>query len=707
MKSVLDDKAFTTISGRSIRPLYGPKDLDGIDYARDLADPGQFPYTRGIHDSMYRGKLWTMRQFAGFGSARQTNERFKYLLAHGSQGLSVAFDLPTLMGRDPDHPLSLGEVGKCGVAVSSLVDMETLFDGIPLGEVSTSMTINSPAAMLLAFYVLVAEKQGVAKEKLTGTVQADILKEFIAQKEWVVGERPSHAPGRADLIALSAPRRCRSSGTRSRCPGTTSARPGATAAQELAFTLRDGIEYVQWCVDVGMDVDDFAPRLSFFFNSHSDFFEEIAKFRAARRIWARTMRDRFHAKSPRSLRLRFHAQTAGVSLTAQQPYNNVVRTALQALAAVLGGAQSLHTNSLDEALALPTEEAVTIALRTQQVIAHESGVVNAADPLGGSYFLEKLTNEIEAEALDYFRRIDAMGGMVPAIERGFPQREIQEAAFRYQKAVERKEKVVVGVNDYVMEEEPLPILYIDETVAEEQTARVGALKASRNGGRVRTALEGLKDAARGKDNVMPPILEASAAYATLGEMCDALREVFGEYEEPPVFDDQKREEDPRASGQAWPRRPRPGGQDRGPGPARRGHGSRVHGASAESRADRDRGRAGGYRRHRPVDPVRRASAHLPENRGAAFRTGHAKGKALRGRDHPGPGHPRAAEPRGGRDISAGRLHGGRGRQGPSGGGDRVKTLLEARRHKSLTSGGKPSIVGCRDGVSAPDFSGRA
>jgi methylmalonyl-CoA mutase N-terminal domain/subunit len=523
---------FTTISGRPIERLYGPQDIAGLDYGRDLAEPGQFPFTRGIHETMYRGRVWTMRQFAGYGSAAETNARFKYLLDHGSGGLSVAFDLPTLMGRDPDHPLSLGEVGKCGVAVSSLRDMETLFAGIPLDEVTTSMTINSPAAMLLAFYILVGERQGVPPGRLAGTVQADILKEFIAQKEYIFPPRPSMR------IIVDMIRYCTE-----RMPkwntisisGYHIREAGATAAQELAFTLRDGIEYVQWCVDAGMGVDDFAPRLSFFFNSHSDFFEEVAKFRAARRIWARTMKDRFGAKSPRSWMLRFHTQTAGVSLTAQQPYNNVVRTALQALAAVMGGTQSLHTNSLDEALALPTEEAVTIALRTQQIIAHESGVANTVDPLGGSYFVEKLTSEIEAEALEYFRRIDAMGGMVAAIEKGFPQREIQEAAFRFQQAVERKEKIIVGVNEYEMEEEPHPILYIDETVAREQVARVEALRASRDGSRVAGALEGLKDAARGTDNLMPPILEAARAYATIGEMCDALREVFGEYEEPAVF----------------------------------------------------------------------------------------------------------------------------------------------------------------------------
>jgi methylmalonyl-CoA mutase N-terminal domain/subunit len=541
MKKVLEEKpsareakakTFTTISGRPIDRLYIPASIPDFDYRKDLADPGEFPYTRGVHASMYRGRGWTMRQFAGFGSASQTNARFKYLLEHGGHGLSVAFDLPTLMGRDPDHPLSLGEVGKCGVAVTSLADMETLFEGIPLGEVSTSMTINSPAAMLLAFYVLVGEKQGVLAGKLQGTIQADILKEFIAQKEFIFPPRPSMR------IIVDMIRYCTE-----RMPlwntisisGYHIREAGATAAQELAFTLRDGIEYVQWCTDAGMDVDTFAPRLSFFFNSHSDFFEEIAKFRAARRIWSRVMKDRFGAKNPRSWMCRFHTQTAGVSLTAQQPYNNVVRTALQALAAVLGGTQSLHTNSLDEALALPTEEAVTIALRTQQIIAHESGVANTADPLGGSYFLEKLTNDIEAEALEYFRKIDAMGGMVNAIEKGFPQREIQESAFRFQKAVEAKEKIIVGVNEYEMEEKPFPILYIDETVAEEQIARVAALKATRDNDQVARALLNLKETARGKTNLMEPILEASRAYATLGEMCDALREVFGEYEEPPVF----------------------------------------------------------------------------------------------------------------------------------------------------------------------------
>ena len=536
MKTVAEEetkeKGFSTFSGRPIERLYKPQDVADLDYDRDLGDPGQYPFTRGVHESLYRGKVWTMRQFAGFGSAAQTNARFKYLLEHGGGGLSVAFDLPTLMGRDPDHPLSLGEVGKCGVAVTSLADMERLFDGIPLGSISTSMTINSPAAMLLAFYILVGKKQGVPAAQLSGTLQADILKEFIAQKEYIYAPRPSmriivdmirycteHMP-RWNTISIS---------------GYHIREAGATAAQELAFTLRDGVEYVQWCVDAGMDVDSFAPRLSFFFNSHSDFFEEIAKFRAARRIWARTMKERFGAKNPRSWMCRFHTQTAGVSLTAQQPYNNVVRTALQALAGVLGGTQSLHTNSLDEALALPTEDAVTIALRTQQIIAHESGVANTVDPLAGSYFVEGLTNQLEADALDYFRKIDAMGGMVAAIERGFPQREIQESAYQFQKEVERKERVIVGVNEYVMEEQPISIMYIDEKVAEEQTERVRALRAGRESGAVEKALARLQDVARGSDNIMEPILDAARVYATLGEMCDALRAVWGEYHEPPVF----------------------------------------------------------------------------------------------------------------------------------------------------------------------------
>lgn len=527
-----DVKSYTTISGRAIEPLYGPSDTARMDYKDELGDPGAFPFTRGIHRTMYRGKVWTMRQFAGFGSARETNERFKYLLANGTGGLSVAFDLPTLMGRDPDHPLSLGEVGKCGVAVTSLEDMETLFDGIPLGDVTTSMTINSPAAMLVAFYMLVGEKQGVPASQLAGTVQADILKEFIAQKEYIFPPKPSMRL-LVDMIEYCTEKMPKWNTVS--ISGYHIREAGSTAAQELAFTLRDGIEYVQWCVDRGMDVDAFAPRLSFFFNSHSDFFEEIAKFRAARRIWARTMKDRFRAKNPRSWMLRFHTQTAGVSLTAQQPLNNVARTAIQALAAVLGGTQSLHTNSLDEALALPTEAAVTVALRTQQIIAEETGVTNTADPLGGSYFVEKLTADIEAEAMEYIRKIDAMGGMVAAVEKGFPQREIGEASYRFQRSVESGEKIIVGVNGYTMTEKPQPILYIDETTAREQTARVVNLKTRRDGARVQKALSELKTAAQGSSNLMPLIVEASRAYATIGEMCDVLREAFGEYEEAPSF----------------------------------------------------------------------------------------------------------------------------------------------------------------------------
>jgi methylmalonyl-CoA mutase, N-terminal domain len=524
---------FTTISGRPIERLYIAEDLDGIDVAREIAQPGAFPYTRGIHPSGYRGKLWTMRQFAGFGTPEETNERYKTLLRAGGTGLSVAFDLPTLMGRDPDHELSLGEVGKCGVNVTSLADMETLFDGIQLADITTSMTINSPAAMIFAMYLVVAEKQGAAWNKLSGTIQNDILKEFIAQKEYIFPPRPSMRII-TDIFAFcsrEAPRWNTIS-----VSGYHIREAGATALQELAFTLRDGLEYVQWGVDAGLDVDDFVPRISFFFNAHSDFFEEIAKYRAARKLWAQAMRDRFGAKSERSWKLRFHSQTAGVSLTAQQPYNNVVRTALQALSAVLGGTNSLHTNSLDEALALPTAEAATLALRTQQIIAHESGVTNVVDPLGGSYFVEKLTKDMEDGSLAYFEQIDRMGGMVEAIERGFPQREIAESAYRFQQAVERREKVIVGINDFVeTDEPPLEILYIDETASEKQLAKLERLRSTRDGRSVERSLDGLRRAARTTDNLMPPILDAVRAYATVGEMCDALRDVWGEYEEEPVI----------------------------------------------------------------------------------------------------------------------------------------------------------------------------
>jgi methylmalonyl-CoA mutase, N-terminal domain len=524
---------FTSISGRPINRLYTADDIPGLEYSRDLGHPGEFPYTRGIHLTGYRGKLWTMRQFAGFGTPEETHERYKQLLSAGGTGLSVAFDLPTLMGRDPDHELSLGEVGKCGVNVTSLADMETLFEGINLGGITTSMTINSPAAMIFAMYLVVAEKQGVSWQTLSGTIQNDILKEFIAQKEYIYPPRPSMRliTDIFTFCSTQVPRWNTIS-----VSGYHIREAGATAAQELAFTLRDGIEYVQYGVDAGLDVDDFVPRISFFFNSHSDFFEEIAKYRAARRIWAHVMRDRFKARNPRSWQLRFHTQTAGVSLTAQQPYNNVVRTALQALAAVLGGTQSLHTNSLDEALALPTAEAATLALRTQQVIAYESGVTNTADPFGGSYFVEKLTRDLEEEALTYFDAIDRMGGMVEAIERGYPQKEIAESAYRFQQSVEKREKIIVGVNDFVQEgEQPVEILYIDESAGEKQLAKLERLRKTRDNNRVRHSLDALKQGASTHANTMPLLLEAVRAYATVGEMCDALREIWGEYEETPVI----------------------------------------------------------------------------------------------------------------------------------------------------------------------------
>ena len=470
-----------------------------------------------------------MRQFAGFGTPEETNARYRHLLAAGGTGLSVAFDLPTLMGRDPDHELSLGEVGKCGVSVVSLADMETLFEGIPLGQVTTSMTINSPAAMIFAMYLVVAERQGVPWATLSGTIQNDILKEFIAQKEYIYPPRPSMRLI-TDTFAFCTRQVPRWNSIS--VSGYHIREAGATAAQELAFTLRDGIEYVQYGIDAGLDVDAFAPRMSFFFNAHSDFFEEIAKYRAARSIWAEVMRNRFGARSERSWTLRFHSQTAGVSLTAQQPHNNVVRTALQALSAVLGGTNSLHTNSLDEALALPTEEAATLALRTQQIIAHETGVAGVVDPLGGSYFLEALTADMTREAYAYFDRIDAMGGMVAAIEQGFPQREVAESAYRFQQAVERKEQVIVGVNDFVAADEaPFEILYIDDTATARQMARLAEVKARRDPAAVARALDAMRRAAEGTDNLMPPILDAVRAYATLGEMCDALREVWGEWEE--------------------------------------------------------------------------------------------------------------------------------------------------------------------------------
>src|SRR5215467_10707358 len=521
-------KEFTTISGHPIRRLYTEADLANWDAKSQLAHRGESPYTRGIHATMHRGRLWTMRQFAGFGTAEDTNERFRYLLTHGQTGLSTAFDLPTLMGYDSDHPLSEGEVGKCGVAISSLADMEVLFDRIPLCDVTTSMTINSPAPVIWAMYLAVAEKQGADWKLISGTLQNDILKEYIAQKEYIYPPEPSmrlvvdtfefavkHTP-KFNPISIS---------------GYHIREAGSTAIQELAFTLRDGMEYIEWALRRGMRIDDFAPQLSFFFNAHSDFFEEIAKYRAARRIWQRAMVERYAAKNPRTWALRFHTQTAGCSLTAQQPFNNVVRTALQALSAVLGGTQSLHTNSLDEAWALPTEFAATIALRTQQIIAHETGVTNTVDPLGGSYFIEALTNEVEAGAWDYIRKIDAMGGMVAAIERSYPQREIAEASYRYQMELDKKEKTMVGVNDFVSDEKPLEILQIDETVAHRQADRLQKLRAERSNEAVHRGLAALRKAAASKENLMPYLLDAVKAYATLGEICDAMRDVFGTYEE--------------------------------------------------------------------------------------------------------------------------------------------------------------------------------
>ena len=523
-------KRFDTVSLQEVKRLYTPADTTDIDFAQDISFPGEFPYTRGIHPTGYRGKLWTMRQFAGFGTPEETNARFKYLLAQGQTGLSVAYDLPTLMGYDSDSPLSEGEVGKCGVAVSSLADMEILFDEIPLEQVTVSQTINAPASVLLAMYLVVAEKQDADWQKIAGTLQNDILKEYIAQKEWLYPIRPAmklvtdtfefcvrHVP-KYNPISVS---------------GYHIREAGSTALQELAFTLRDGIEYVEWGVRAGLDVDKFVPRISFFFNAHNDFFEEIAKYRAARRIWARVMRERFGAKSERTLQLRFHTQTAGVSLTVQQPLNNIVRVAIQALAGVLGGTNSLHTDAYDEALALPTDRAALIALRTQQIIAEETGVANTVDPLGGSYFVESLTKQMEDGAYDYFAKIDAMGGMVEAIEKGFPQREIQDSAYQYQKAVERGDQVIVGVNKYQMEESSeVPILVIDEAVRDRQNERLQRTRDRRDSGAVANALEKLKKAARDDENTMPATIEAVRAYATLGEICDALRDVYGLYEEP-------------------------------------------------------------------------------------------------------------------------------------------------------------------------------
>jgi methylmalonyl-CoA mutase N-terminal domain/subunit len=525
---------FSTMSGIENEPLYGPDDIAGVDHGRDLGYPGAFPFTRGVYPSMYRGRLWTMRQFAGFGTAAETNERFRYLLEHGQTGLSTAFDMPTLMGYDSDHPRSLGEVGREGVAIDSLEDMETLFAGIPLGEVSTSMTINSPAAILLAYYACVGEEQGVPRDKLRGTIQTDILKEYIAQKEYIFPPEPSMrlVTDMVEFCSTEMPLWHPIS-----ISGYHIREAGSTAAQELAFTLADGFTYVEWALERGLDIDDFAPRLSFFFNAHLDFFEEIAKYRAARRIWATVMRDRYGAKDARSWLMRFHTQTAGVSLTAQQPEVNIVRTALEAMAAVLGGTQSLHTNSYDEALALPTEDAVRIALRTQQVIAHETGVVNTIDPLGGSYYVEHLTNELERQAYEYFDRIERLGGVVAAIKENFFQAEIADAAFRYQQEVETEQRVVVGVNRYQLKAEPEVELHrVDPVLETEQIARVQELRGRRDSTAVEAALARLKeDAAHNDRNLMDPIVDAARAYVTMGEMCDAFREVWGVWRETPVF----------------------------------------------------------------------------------------------------------------------------------------------------------------------------
>jgi methylmalonyl-CoA mutase N-terminal domain/subunit len=533
-KGYVETKKFITVSGEEVNQLYTPLDVEKIDLEKDLGFPGEYPYTRGIRDNMYRGRLWTMRQFSGMGTPKQTNERYHFLLERGQTGLSVAFDLPTLMGYDSDHLRSLGEVGVCGVAVDTLKDMETIFEGISLEKISTSMTINAPASILLAMYVAVGEKQGVSSHKLTGTLQNDILKEYIAQKEWIYPPQPSmrlitdtmvfcaqHVP-KWNTISIS---------------GYHIREAGATAVQELAFTLADGFAYVEAGIKAGLDVDDFAPRLSHFFNAHLDFFEEIAKYRAARRIWARHMKEKYKAKKEESWLLRFHTQTAGCSLTAQQPENNIVRTAFEALGGVLGGTQSLHTNSMDETLALPSEKAVQIALRTQQIIAHEIGVANTIDPLAGSYYVESLTNKMEEEAEKYFAEIERRGGVLKCIEEGYFQREIAEAAYRYQREIEKKERIVVGLNDFVLEDEKLeiPILRIDPEIEKEQVKNLQKVKSQRDNDKVKRSLENLKKVAQGTENTVPAILECVRCYTTEGEICDVFREVFGEYQEPPLI----------------------------------------------------------------------------------------------------------------------------------------------------------------------------
>lgn len=520
---------FRNHSGTLIKRVYTPEDIKDLDYTRDLGFPGEYPFTRGVHATMHRGRLWTMRQFSGYGTAEQTNQRFKYLLREGETGLSIAFDYPSIRGYDSDHPFSKGEVGICGVAVSSLKDMEVLFDGIPLDKVTTSMTINGPAALLLAMYMAVGNKQGVSMEKLGGTTQNDVLKEFFAQKLIIFPPKPSlklvtdiveyctkHVP-RWNPISVS---------------GYHIREAGGNAVQELAFTLYDGITYVESCLERGMKVDAFAPRLSFFFAAHNDLFEEIAKFRAARRIWAKTMRERFHAKNPRSMWMRMHVQTAGFTLTAQQPLNNITRVTIQALSAVLAGTQSLHTNSFDEALALPSEEAVRIALRTQQIIAHESGVANTIDPLAGSYYVEDLTNEMEERTMEYFRKLDDMGGAIPAIEKGFFQKEIADSSYEYQKEVDEKRRILVGVNDYTTEEkQPIKVLRVDPKVEEEQVVSLHKLKRERDSRKVNGMLEKLHYATEKDENLMPIIIDAVKAYATIGEICDVLRKIYGEYKE--------------------------------------------------------------------------------------------------------------------------------------------------------------------------------
>ncbi|NHI89225.1 MAG: methylmalonyl-CoA mutase [Candidatus Thorarchaeota archaeon] len=527
-------KNFVTTSSKPVKVLYTPLDLPNFDYLKKLGFPSEYPYTRGVQPSMYRGQLWTMRQFAGMGSAEETNERFKFLLANGQTGLSVAFHLPTLYARDSDHPFSHGEVGKLGVAVDTLKDMEILFDGIPLDKVTTSMTINAPASILLAMYMVAAEKQGVSADRIGGTIQNDLLKEYIAQKSWILAPAPSlriignimeyatkNIP-RWNTISIS---------------GYHIREAGSTAVQELAFTLLDGMEYVKVGIKQGLDVDDFAPRLSFFFNAHNDIFEEVAKYRAARRIWAREMKETFGAKKERSLWMRFHTQTAGCSLTAQQPMVNIVRTAYQALAAVLGGTQSLHTNSMDEALALPTEEAVMVALRTQQVLAHESGAANTIDPLAGSYYVEALTNEMEDEAYKYFEKVESLGGVVAAIEKGFFQKEIAEASYRYQKEIESGERTIVGVNDYILEGEEvtIPVLKIDPEVERRQIERTQKIRRDRDNKKVEAALDGLRKASESDENVMPHIVKAVREYATIGEIFEVWRELWGEWDEPKIF----------------------------------------------------------------------------------------------------------------------------------------------------------------------------